>query len=288
MIEQTEDVGEDLVRFTGRETGDNIRRRGEDIKASRVVLHKGVRIGPEHIAVLATVGNARPLVAKRPRVAVIATGAELVQPSAKPGPSQIRNSNGPQLVAQIEEVGAVSRDCVAAGDVPAEIDKALKAAMRDNDVVLISGGVSAGEFDYVPAILRQNDINVLFHKVAVKPGKPTLFGLSEDVYCFGLPGNPVSTFVTFELFVKPFLYKLMGHDYSPVSVEMLLSEAITRKDTERQNWIPAKIIDAQTVRPVEYHGSAHILAMPQADGLIRMEIGQASIERGSNVCVRLV
>jgi len=288
MIEQTEEVGDNAVKFTGRRTGDNIRPRGRDIKAGEILLHKGGRVKPEYMAVLASVGHVQPLVANRPRVGIIATGDELVQPSVKPGASQIRNSNSLQLVAQLGSTGAVVRDYGIVKDIPAEIDRALKTALDENDVLLISGGVSVGDFDFVPEMLKQNGVNVLFHKVAVKPGKPMLFGISEGVYCFGLPGNPVSTFTAFELFVKPFLYKLMGHSYSPLSVRMSLSGSVMRKDTERQRWIPVKIIDEGTVQPVDYHGSAHILALCQADGLIRMEIGAESIEKGAKVCVRLV
>ncbi|OHB65059.1 MAG: hypothetical protein A2Y76_13260 [Planctomycetes bacterium RBG_13_60_9] len=184
----------------------------------------------------------------------------------------------------------------------------LKAALADDDVVIISGGVSVGDFDLVPDMLRENGVKLLFEKVAVKPGKPTVFGLVERAYvvsqasrprckgetpsprayCFGLPGNPVSTFATFELLVKPFLCKLMGHDYSPTYVQMRLDESISRKDTDRQSWIPVRITSEETVKPVEYHGSAHILALCEADGLIAMDIGVAGMEQGTPVRVRLL
>jgi molybdopterin molybdotransferase len=288
MIEQTENVGQDTIRFRGQRTPDNICRRAEDIETGQVVLEKGSRIRPQHIAVLASVGQVRPLVAKRPRVAIIASGDELVEPAAKPGPSQIRNSNGPQLAAQVEAVGVVARVYGTVKDVAADIDRVVKTAVADNDVVIISGGVSVGDFDLVPSILRQNNVRLLFEKIAVKPGKPTVFGLSEKTYFFGLPGNPVSTFVVFELMVKPFLYKLMGHNYSPVCVQVPLDESVTRKDTERQGWLPVKATDAGTAQPVEYHGSAHIPALCTADGLISMPIGVAKIEKASLVRVRLL
>jgi molybdopterin molybdotransferase len=115
--------------------------------------------------------------------------------------------------------------------------------------------------------------------MAVKPGKPTVFGLREPTYCFGLPGNPVATFAVFELVVQPFLYKLMGCDYVPFRVEMYLDEGITRNDTDRQSWIPVQRTSATTVRAVEYHGSAHIRALGEADGLINMDIGVACIAK---------
>jgi molybdopterin molybdotransferase len=281
-------VGSALIRFTGGQTPDNIFRKGQDLRAGQVVLTKGGRIGPQHVAVLASVGCAQPLVAKQPRVGIIASGDELVAPAVRPGPAQIRNSNGPQLAAQLATLGLKARDYGIVKDVASEIDAVLKRALAENDVVIVSAGVSVGDFDLVPAVLRQNHVRLLFEKIAVKPGKPTVFGASEQGYCFGLPGNPVSTFVVFELLVKPFLYKLMGHDYSPVHVQMRLDGTLTRKDTDRQNWNPVRITSEETVEPVQYHGSAHLSALCGAGGLVPMEIGVASIGRGTSVRVRLL
>jgi molybdopterin molybdotransferase len=288
MIEHTENVSQNTIRYRGKQTPDNICRKGEDIKIGEVVLKKGSRIRPQHIAVAASVGHTRPLVAKRPRVAIIATGDELVEPALKPGPSQIRNSNSFQLVTQVESVGAAVRDYGVVKDVTTEIDRVVKTAVSDNDVVIVSGGVSVGDLDLVPGILKQNNIKLLFEKIAIEPGKPTVFGISDKTYFFGLPGNPVSTFVVFELLVKPFLYKLMGYNYSPSSVRMPLGKTVVRKNTERQSWIPVNITNTGTVKPVDYHGSAHILALCNADGLISIEIGVANIEKGAMVPVRLI
>ncbi len=228
------------------------------------------------------------MVIKRPRVAVIATGDELVEPGSKPRPSQTRNSNSFQLAAQVESTGSVATNYGVARDITGDIDTMFKEAAEENDVVIISGGVSVGDFDLVPEILKQNGINLLFEKVAIKPGKPTVFGISEKVYCFGLPGNPVSTFVLFEILVKPFLYKLMGHDYRYPNVQLPLGESLRRKETIRQRWFPVAITEAGTVKPVEYHGSAHISSLCGADGLVSMAVGVAEIEKGTIVPVRLI
>ncbi len=288
MVEFTENPTANTIRFVGEYTVDNICLKGEDIKAGKVVLQKGSRIRPQHISVLASVGCAQPVVSKRPRAAVIATGDELVQPASKPGPSQIRNSNSFQLAAQVESVGAVARNYGIAKDTDKAINEMFKKAVEENDVVIVSGGVSVGDFDLVPGIFKQNNINLLFEKVAMKPGRPTVFGVSDKVYCFGLPGNPVSTFVLFELLVKPFLYKLMGHDYTPPAIQMPLGESIRRRKTERQSWIPITITDTGTLKPVEYHGSAHINALCIADGVISIDVGVAEIEKGTIVRVRLI
>jgi molybdopterin molybdotransferase len=288
MVEQTKNVGQHNIVFRGKQTPDNICRKGIDIKIGEVVLKKGARIGPQHIAVAASVGLIQPLVAKKLTVAIVATGDELVEPALMPGPSQIRNSNSLQLAAQLESVGVSVRDYGIVRDVAADIDRVIKTAAADNDVVIVSGGVSVGDSDLVPGILKKNNVKLLFDKIAVQPGKPTAFGLSDKVYFWGLPGNPVSTYVVFELLVKPFLYKLMGCDYSPVSLRMPVDETIVRKNTERQSWIPVNVTKRGTVKPVEYHGSAHILALCNADGLIGIGIGVANIEKGAMVPVILI
>jgi molybdopterin molybdotransferase len=226
MVEFTENLTDNTVRFVGEDTADNICIQGEDIKAGEVVLPKFTRIRPQHIAVLASVGCTRPEVSKMPSVGILATGDELVPPTSRPGPSQIRNSNSFQLTAQVESMGAAAKNYGIAKDTDQDIDKMFKKAVEENDVVIVSGGVSMGDFDLVPGIFRQNNINLLFEKVATKPGKPTVFGVAENIYCFGLPGNPVSTFVLFELLVKPFLYKMMSYDYTPAAVNMPLAESL--------------------------------------------------------------
>jgi len=286
MVEFTENPTENTVRFTGKETAGNICVKAEDIKAGQTVLSKGTLIKPQHIAVLASVGCAQPVVSKRPRVAVLATGDELVEPASKPGPSQIRNSNGFQLAAQVESVGAVTKNYGIVRDTRQAIDSAVKTAVAENDVVLISGGVSMGDFDFVPDILKQNGIELLFEKIAIKPGKPTVFGVSESVFCFGMPGHPVSGFVMCELLVKPFLYKLMGNDFTPREIKVPLGTSISRKKKGRPYWIPVVITNEGTAEPVEYHGSAHFNALCGADGLLCIPKGTGELEERTMVSIR--
>jgi molybdopterin molybdotransferase len=287
MIEQTQSVGGDRIRFTGTQTPDHISRKGREVRSGQVVVQKGAHLRPPHVAVLASVGCVRPLVAARPRVAIVSGGDELVDPAAKPGPFQIRSSNNAQLAAQLQAMGIAAGDYGIMRDTVDDIDRVLRAALTQNDVVLISGGVSVGDFDFVPEVLRQNNVRLLFEKIAVQPGKPTVFGVAEHGWCFGLPGNPVSTFVIFELLVKPFLYRLMRCEYSPKHVPMRLGESISRKGTDRQSWIPVRIASEDRVKPVEYQGSAHVLALCEADGLVSLEIGVAELPQGMPVQVRL-
>lgn len=288
MVEFTKNPTENTVRFTGKETDSNICIKAEDVKAGQTVLGKGILIRPQHLATLAAVGCANPCVAVRPKVGIIATGSELVEPSQKPSVSQIRDSNSFQLAAQVENIGAVAKNYGITRDTRQAIDGAVKTAIVENDVVLISGGVSVGEFDFVPDILKQNGIKLLFEKIAIKPGKPTVFGVAENVFCFGMPGHPVSGFVMFELLVKPFLYKLMGYDFRPLEIKVPLGTSISRKKPGRPSWIPVVITGEGVAKPVEYHGSAHFNALCAADGLLCTPVGAADLKEGTMVSVRYI
>jgi molybdopterin molybdotransferase len=288
MKEYVERPMENTVRFSGEETADNICLKGEDIRKGDVVLRAGVKIAAQHIAVLASVGCVEPLVSLQPSVGIIATGDELVEPGREPGACQIRNSNGFQLAAQVRGAGGIARKYGIAADTEDATDGMVKKAVVENDVLILSGGVSEGDYDLVRGILEKNNVKLQFEKVAVKPGRPTVFGVSDDVFCFGLPGNPVSTFVTFELLVKPFLSKMMGHDFKPVISSRQLEKTITRKKTERDLWLPVVLKGNDKVAGIEYHGSAHINALCAADGLFCIPAGVAKIEKGTTVAVRQI
>jgi molybdopterin molybdotransferase len=286
MVEQTENPTPHTVRFTGRDTRDNICLKGEDIRAGQIVLKAGQQITPAHVAVLASVGCVRPLVSRQVKVGIIATGQELVEPGEAPSLSQIRNSNASQLLAQAERMGVLPAYFGIARDCEAGIDGVVKRA-AGSDVIVVSGGVSMGDLDLVPDVLRRNGFELRFEKIAVKPGMPKIFGDSGRTFCFGLPGNPVSTFIIFEVLVKPFLFKMMGHDFKPRNVMMPLAKTISRTKAARMSWIPVVTVDSG-VLPVEYHGSAHIHSLCSADGLISMPVGVAEIKEGTIVHVRQV
>jgi molybdopterin molybdotransferase len=288
MVEQTRIQTENTIRFTGRHTPDNICPRGQDVRIDEVVLPRGTRIRAQHVAVLAAVGCTNPCVSRQPRVAVISTGDELVRPDEKPRHCQIRESNGHQLSAQIRQLGGIAENYCIVPDLRLDIDRILRKAIAETDVVIFSGGVSAGDYDYVPEIMSQLGVNVIFNKIAVKPGKPTVFGICNDVYCFGLPGNPVAGFVVFELLVKPFLYEIMGHEYKPSISYIPLVQSLKRNKAERQSWFPVVIDDFGQAIPVEYHGSAHISALCNAYGLVHLDTGVSEIKEGTIVEVRLI
>jgi len=288
MVEYTQIAGENRIRFTGSDTEDNICLKAEDVEKGDVVLEAGVLLKAQQIAVLASVGCVEPLVSVLPRVGIIATGNEIVDPRKKPAAGQIRNSNGLQLSTQAADAGVIVNNYGIALDTEQALEAKIREATAENDVIVLSGGVSVGEFDLVREILKRTGVKLLFEKVAVKPGRPMVFGVSDEVFCFGLPGNPVSTFIMFELLVKPFLFKMMGHDLKPAVSRRRLKKSITRKKTERDSWLPAAFTGDDGVVRIEYHGSAHINALCKADGLLCIPAGVAEIKEGTIVAVRQI
>lgn len=287
MVEFTERIEENKIRFTGQKTATNICYLAEDVTSGQLILNKGTLLRPQEIAVLATFGIAEPMVYKRPVVGMISTGDELVEPDVKPGLSQIRNSNASQTIAQTIAAGAEHHYFGIAKDTETSTREKIEKALASADIVILTGGVSMGEFDYVPQVLHDLGISILFKSIAVQPGRPTVFGLKGDKYIFGLPGNPVSSFVQFELLVKPLIYKMMGHCYQPRMVRLPMGETFTRKKTTRKTLMPVSIKEG-FVFPVEYHGSAHINAFIFADGILAIDIGTTTLMKGEMVDVRQI
>lgn len=287
MVEDSEMQDDGLVRILPGIKGTNICYRAEDVKTGDKVLQEGLRITPAHVAVMAGVGMTTPLVAKLPRVSILSTGNELVEPSVIPGLSQIRNSNASQLHAQVLAVPARPSCHGIVADEGPDLRKAIDYAMAHSDLVLITGGVSMGDFDFVPAVMQDAGIDILFKSVAVQPGKPTVFGCRDNTYIFGLPGNPVSSFVIFEMMVKPFLLKMMGNDHHPVEITLPMGTRYSRRRSERKSFIPVRISNGE-IFPVEYHGSAHINAYTAADAVLVMEIGTTVFNLGDPAHVRLL
>ena len=288
MVEDTETLSSGRIRFTGTLKKDNIALKGEDIKKGDIVIRAGTLIRPQHIATMAAVGHVSPLVSVKPAVAVISSGSELVEPGIVPGLSQIRNSNSSQLLAQIQQTGAKGNYYGIAGDDENITYGIVSQAIAENDLVIITGGVSMGDFDFVPSVLERAGVRILFSSVAVQPGKPTTFGLHAEATVFGLPGNPVSSFIQFEMLVKPLLFRMMNCDWKPLTLKLPMALSYERRSADRMALIPVKITGEGTVNPVEYHGSAHITAMNETDGIISMPAGVKIFEKGEIVSVRQI
>jgi molybdopterin molybdotransferase len=288
MVEDSEKLSSGKIRFTGKDPKRNISFKGEDVRTGDIVLTKGKFIKPQDIAVLASVGHTNVLVKKMPMVGILSTGDELVEPDQLPKMSKIRNSNAYQLLTQVTRAGAAGRYYGIAPDIESITLEMILKAITENDIVLLTGGVSMGDFDFVPAVLKKADVKILFDKVNVQPGKPTTFGLHSKSLIFGLPGNPVSSFVQFETLVRPLISKMMGYDWKPVEHSLPLAESYIRKSSERMGWIPVLINENREVVPVDFHGSAHISALPYADGIFAIKSGIKSLKKGEIVSVRQV
>ncbi len=263
----------------------NISFRAEDVKIGQQVLKKGTLIKAQHIAVMASVGYTNVLCFKLPKVGIISTGNELVEPHHQPNRSQIRNSNSYQLMAQASVMGLSPKYYGIAVDTRDDTLKKINMALSENDVLILTGGVSVGEFDFVADVIKNIGFDIKFDSVAVTPGKPTTFAVKDKQFCFGLPGNPVSSFVQFELMVKTLLYGMQGLEYRPVHIKLPMGTEFNRKNATRRYFIPTRIINAE-VFPVEYHGSAHLNALSDADCLITLPQGTASLKKGELVDVR--
>lgn len=288
MVEDSVVLPSGKVKYSGSFTKENIAYKAEDIKFGDIVLTKGKIIRPQEIAVMAAVGCTTVVVSKKPVVAVISSGDELVEPFTKPGTSQIRNSNAYQLLAQLLRAGALGKYYGIARDDKGATYDLLKQAITECDVILLTGGVSMGDFDFIPGVMESAGVKILFSRINVQPGKPTTFGIHPDSIVFGLPGNPVSSFTQFELLVRPLLCKMMGYDFIPVTIMLPMEVSFTRRLADRQAFIPVTLTNEGMVIPVEYHGSAHISAMTLADGIISLPAGMKSIEKGEIVSVRQV
>lgn len=288
MVEHSESSGdESTVRFVNDTTNDNVGKKAKDLDTGDVVLEPGHLMLAPDVAVLATMGYAEAEVSRRPSVGIVATGDELVEPNMKPTAVQIRNSNAYSLCAQVEAVGCIANYEGIAEDNDDSLNEKIGGAIARNDVVLMSGGVSMGEFDLVPRILKEHGIEILYDRVAIQPGKPTTFGISDSVFCWGLPGNPVSTYSIFELVVKAFLYKMMGHEYMPPTIRMPLGEDFSRKSGGRKAWVPVMTTPEGTIMKIPYNGSAHINSLCHAHGIIPFLEGEKLMTTGTMVELRL-
>ena len=287
MVEDTESYPGNRIRFSKNKSQKNICYKGEDIKSGDKLIDKGTLLQPQHISVLATIGAVNPLVHRQVRVGIFSTGDELVEPGVTPAPAQIRNSNAYQLIAQVRKIHALPEYLGIAPDDPGFLSENIIAAIEKYDVVLLTGGVSVGDFDFVPEVLKNAGFDILFKSIAIQPGKPTVFGKKKDRFLFGLPGNPVSSFVLFEILVKPFIMRLMGCLTESPLVILPMGVDYRRIQSLRKSLIPVRIVDGQLF-PIEYHGSAHINAYTAANGIIAIEPGETLLKKGESVRVRQV
>jgi len=289
-VEDTAAEGAKVRIHTVVEEGTYVREAGGDVRAGQVVFDPGLRMGPIHVGVLATLGLVEPVVSRRPRVGVMSTGNELQPPATQDlAPGMIRDSNRPMLVGLLEDAGAEVIDYGRIGDDADELRAALGRAAVETDAIVTTGGVSMGDYDVTKLVLRE-EAGVDFIKVAMKPGKPLAFGRLGGAPFFGLPGNPVSVVVSFEQFVRPALLTMQG-------ASAVLRPQMTVAAGERLVTDPAKTVflrvrlegDGAALRATQAGGQAsNILSVAAvADAFAVVPIGVETIDEGEPVLIEL-
>jgi molybdopterin molybdotransferase len=294
MVERTTDLGDSRVRIdTGASPGQNIMRQASSMARGQIVLEAGKLLRGIELGLLAEVGCEDVPVIPEPQTYIIATGNELVGFWEKPGPGQIRNSNSLLLWGLAMQAGAypimhgIARDTEE--DLRAKISKVIDAPL-----IILSGGVSAGQFDLVPKILAELGVEQVFHKVNLKPGKPLWFGLKDHEHngrrtlVFGLPGNPVSTLVGFELFVRPAIKRLCGFPAKGLpQVKAVLTKDHQQRG-ERPAYWPARTDNPGYVTPLPWKGSGDLRTLTDADCLAHFPAGDRLFRAGEEVEVLLL
>ena len=289
IIERTRTLDNGRVQIDDKppKPGQNILSRGREMWSGEVVLKTGTVLRPQEFGLLGSVGRTAVQVHPRPRVAILPTGDEVVEVSQVPGPGQIRNGNGPMLVAQTARAGGMPRFLGIARDRLDSLRPLVAEGLR-SPILVLSGGVSAGKLDLVPGVLEELGVKAHFHKIEMKPGKPLFFGTLQQKpgfsekpgfsgsLVFGLPGNPVSGLVCFELFVRPAIRRLMGFaDAGPRMVQAVLAENFVYR-TDRPTYYPARLeahASGWRVRPVPWFGSADLRGVTRANAFVLFPVG---------------
>jgi molybdenum cofactor synthesis domain-containing protein len=269
--------------------GQFIVNRGTEIRSGEVVLRAGEAINAARMAALASFGYAKVKVGARPRVAVLATGTELVAVEARPGQDQIRDSNSYSLGAYAEVAGARVERMPLAGDDPELLKREIAEAAARSDALILSGGVSMGVYDFTKAALLALNAEMFFERVALRPGKPTVFARLGQTLVFGLPGNPVSVSVTFNLFARTALLAMQGARDAALIEEWAVLGAAVKGAIERESYLPASLRTDQDGRllsePLKWGGSSDFVAFAQATALIIVPQGVRTMDAGTNVRV---
>jgi molybdopterin molybdotransferase len=271
MVEYTEQPSPGWVTvLRSVRQGENIAPQGSEHRAGGLVFGEGTRLSAFELAVLATVGKSTVKVFRRPSVAILATGDELVDIQETPAPSQIRNSNSYSLYAQVLQSGGVPKILKIARDNLPDLRRQIALGIQE-DVLLISGGVSMGKYDLVEPALSELGVQVHFDSVNMRPGKPTVFATRGNHFVFGLPGNPVSTFVAFELFVRPVLRSLQGLKSNGLTLVKGIVEREVVEKSGRTAFLPARVTSRagkNSISAVAWKGSADIFSVVGANGFL--------------------
>ena len=267
--------------------GRSIVKQAAEIKAGETVLRAGEDINAAMIATLASFGYAQVKVGRRPRVAVMATGSELVDVDKKPGTDQIRDSNNYTIAAYATLAGATVERWPLAGDDTEELKKQIKQAVATSDVLITSGGVSMGVYDFMKPALKELGAEIFFERVALRPGKPTVFARLGTTLIFGLPGNPVSVAATFNLFARAALRKMQGAKQPGLIEETAVLARAVKGSVDRESYLPAILRTDEKgtllAEPLKWGGSSDFVAFAHATVLISVPAGVRGLTVGERV-----
>jgi molybdopterin molybdotransferase len=287
MLEHVERDGDLLRLATGRNVspGENIVPQGAEARAGDTILSHGTRIQPAQVAAAAACGASHLTVFGRPRVAVVSTGDELVELEVAPRPQQIRNSNSYSLAAQILAAGAEPTRLPIAPDERGTLADIIQAS-RTSDLLLLSGGVSMGKYDLVESVLLDLGAEFFFTGALIQPGKPVVFGKMDGLYFFGLPGNPVSTMVTFMLFVEPLLAALAGEPNREARFAQGTLAAEVRVKTGLTRFLPARLAGG-VIEAVSWRGSGDLAATSRSNCFLMVPPERPMLAAGETVTLLL-
>lgn len=269
--------------------GQFIVRRASEIKMGQTVLEAGEEVNAARMAALASFGYAEVRVGKRPRAAVLATGTELVAVGERPGADQIRDSNSYSLSAYAQLAGATVERLPLAGDDPELLKREIAEAAARSDVLILSGGVSMGVYDFTKTALHALDAEIFFERVSLRPGKPTVFARLGNTLVFGLPGNPVSVSVTFNLFARTALRAMQGCREAAMPEERAVLARSVKGSVERASYLPARLLTDEAGRlvaePLKWGGSSDFVAFARATALVIVPEGVPILDGGAVVRV---
>ena len=289
QVELTRESDSQVEILESVELGRSIVRQAAEIKSGETVLRAGEEINAAMIATLASFGYAKVKVARRPRVAVMATGSELVDIDQKPARDQIRDSNNYTIAAYAEMSNAIVERLPLAGDDTEELKWQMAQAAERSDVLITSGGVSMGVYDFTKAALRDLGAEIFFERVALRPGKPTVFARLGETLVFGLPGNPVSVTVTFNLFARTALRAMQGATETALAEERAVLARNLKGSIERESFLPAFVRTDEKgtllAEPLKWGGSSDFVSFARATALINVPAGTGMIESGTPVTI---
>ncbi len=290
MVEYTASKGNELKIFRSVKQGENVSFSGEDVKRGEKVLPRGTFLRPAEIGMLASLSKEEVYVVQKPKVAIISTGSELTEPGKNLEEGKIYDSNSFALFSQVISCGGEPERIGIVPDVEEELLLKIKEGLS-YDILILSGGVSEGKYDLVKEVLKKAKVEMLFWKVAVKPGKPTFFGMRDHTLVFGLPGYPVSSMLNFENLVKPAIFSMLGQkDYQRFKIRATLKGEI-KNTSDRKSFIRVRLIEEEgkySAYPALSQKSGVLKSMVWANGIVILPKDVTRVESGKEVLVEIL